>query len=116
MAHLLGSRNRRQLPVAILTPLRFQHSDSWELFGRRFAAAAFALDSDPWFQHPGAMAFRALGRLGQFLLGKLEATRATSSRFHNGLVFGVLETTEEMIKVVRNPCGRLLHQSGNLAN
>jgi hypothetical protein len=46
------------------------------------AALRPLLDSDLWFQDPGAVTFRTFGGLREFCLGKLESASATTCGFN----------------------------------
>ena len=76
-------------------------SDAIEQFVNRdhalgMAVSALVFDADPRFQHPGAVAFRALGWFVQLLFREFEAARAAAGRFDDGPVFRMLETAHGM--------------------
>ena len=56
----------------------------------RFTDLGPLLDSNLWFQDPGAVTFRAFGGLGELCLRKLEAASATESGFDLCLVIRML--------------------------
>ena len=95
--------------------------DSIEQFVNRdhacgMAASGLPCNAYPRFQHPGAVTFRALGRLIQLLVGKREAAGAAARRFDHGAVLGMFEAAQEMPQVVHHLPGRLAHAARNLGD
>jgi hypothetical protein len=78
------------------------------------ATLLFANEFDSRFRDPRRFAFRALGRLPQFVVAEFEAALFAGSHFNYWFVFGVLERLEQMLEVFDGVFAGLIGETSNL--
>jgi hypothetical protein len=68
------------------------------------------------FGDPGAFAFRAFGRLAEFVVGELKIAFLARGDVDDGFILRVLERLEQVLKIFDRVFAGLIHEAGDFGD